>query len=211
MEMSIGGLNLHNVELHHVAGAVSQHIKNGNVQIAFSGRSNVGKSSLVNNLMGRKKLARVSSEPGKTITVNYYLVDKKLYLVDLPGYGFARRPKQDQERWSRMTQSYFDDNEALTLVLQLVDIKVGLTEDDMMMLDFMDHYEIPYIIVATKCDKLNKTQLTAAVNDLLNSGALRAGTEIILYSSTKGIGRGELWKRIAGAYQNKLKNSGSDE
>lgn len=209
--MSIGGLNLHNVELQHVAGAVTQHIKAGQPQVAFSGRSNVGKSSLVNNLMGRKKLARVSSEPGKTITVNYYLVDKKLYLVDLPGYGFARRPKQDKDRWSRMTESYFENNEALSLVLQLVDIKVGLTEDDVMMLDFMDHYEIPYVIVATKCDKLNKTQLTAAVNDLLGSGLLRPGTEIILYSSTKGIGRTELWSRIAGAYQKSSKNDGSDE
>ena len=98
MNMNHGGLNLHNVTLAATAGSAAQHIKYGPPQVAFSGRSNVGKSSLVNCLLGRKKLARVSGEPGKTITVNYYLVDKSLYLVDLPGYGFARRPKQDQAR-----------------------------------------------------------------------------------------------------------------
>ena len=196
MEMSFGGLNLHKTNLKMTAGLPWQLIKGGISQVAFVGRSNVGKSSLINSLLGRKKLARVSSEPGKTITVNYYEIDKKLCLVDLPGYGFARRPKGDINKWSALTENYFVDNEALTFVLQLIDIRVGITEDDKMMLGYLDHYDVPYMVVATKCDKLNKTQLNEACAKLLSSGVLRSNTEVILYSSLKGTGRETLWQRI---------------
>ncbi len=196
MEMSFGGLNLHKTDLKITAGLPWQLIKAGAPQVAFVGRSNVGKSSLINSLLGRKKLARVSSEPGKTITVNYYEVDGKLCLVDLPGYGFARRAKSDISKWSSLTEQYFVDNLALTYVLQLIDIRVGITEDDRMMLGYLDHFNVPYIVVATKCDKLNKTQLNEACAKLLSSGVLRSNTEIILYSSLKGIGRETLWNKI---------------
>lgn len=196
MEMSYGGINLHKTDLKMTAGLPWQLIKAGVPQIAFVGRSNVGKSSLINSLLGRKKLARVSSEPGKTITVNYYEVDKKLCLVDLPGYGFARRAKSDICKWSSLTENYFVDNSALTYVLQLIDIRVGLTEDDKMMLGYLDHFNVPYLVVATKCDKLNKTQLNEACAKLLSSGVLRPNTEVILYSSLKGIGRDTLWAKI---------------
>lgn len=194
--MELCDVNIHNVELAHVAGAASQHLKGGKPQFAFSGRSNVGKSSLVNSLMCRKKLARVSGEPGKTITVNYYFVDKKFYLVDLPGYGFARRPKQDKERWSAMTQAYFEGNTALRTVIQLIDCKVGITQDDSDMLEWMNYEDIPYIIVCTKCDKLNKTQLAESADKIIRSKLIRAGTDIILYSSAKGMGREALLHRI---------------
>jgi GTP-binding protein len=193
MKMDMGGLNLHNVELRISAGMPSQLIKSGLAQVALSGRSNVGKSSLVNSLLGRKKLARVSSEPGKTITVNYYEVDRKMLLVDLPGYGFANRSKEDTKKWSTLTQNYFEENDALKLVLQLVDIKVGFTKDDLTMLEYMNYYNVPYIVVATKCDKVNKTQLTENAQKIAADSNLRAGTEIILYSSEKNIGRDELW------------------
>lgn len=196
MEMSFGGVNLHNATLKLTAGLPSQLVKSGLPQIALSGRSNVGKSSLVNSLLGRKKLARVSSEPGKTITVNCYDVDGKLWLVDLPGYGFARRPKNEIQKWSSLTEGYFQDNGALKLVLQLVDCKVGLTADDLSMLRYMDHFQVPYMIVATKCDKLNKTELQKAVDKILRNSAIRPGTEIILYSSAKDLGREQLWLRI---------------
>ncbi len=196
MEMSFGGINLHKTDLKMTAGLPWQLIKGGVPQIAFVGRSNVGKSSLINSLLGRKKLARVSSEPGKTITVNYYEVDKKICLVDLPGYGFARRAKNDINKWSALTEHYFVDNSALTYVLQLIDIRVGITEDDKMMLGYLDHYNVPYMVVATKCDKLNKTQLNEACSKLLSSGVLRSNTEIILYSSLKGTGRDTLWQQI---------------
>lgn len=196
MEMSFGGVNLHNASLRLTAGLPSQLVKEGVPQIAFSGRSNVGKSSLVNSLLGRKKLARVSSEPGKTITVNCYDVDGKLWLVDLPGYGFARRPKNEIQKWSSLTEGYFHDNNALRMVLQLVDCKVGLTADDLSMLRYMDHFDVPYMLVATKCDKLNKTELQKSVGKILQNPALRPGTEIILYSSAKDLGREQLWLRI---------------
>lgn len=196
MEMTFGGINLHKTDLKITAGLPKQLIKEGIPQIAMVGRSNVGKSSLVNSLLGRKKLARVSSEPGKTITVNYYEVDNKLFLVDLPGYGFARRAKNDISKWSSLTENYFVDNNALTYVLQLIDIRVGITEDDKMMLNYLDHYDVPYMVVATKCDKLNKTKLNEACTKLLTSGYLRSNTEIILYSSLKGTGREVLWQKI---------------
>ena len=194
MNMNHGGLNLHNVTLAATAGSAAQHIKYGPPQVAFSGRSNVGKSSLVNCLLGRKKLARVSGEPGKTITVNYYLVDKSLYLVDLPGYGFARRPKQDQARWSAVTQAYFAANSSLRLVLQLIDARKGASDDDRMMLDYMNANGIPYVIVATKCDKLTRAQLDQTAKKLLDEPLLRPGTGIIFFSSLKGSGRDELWQ-----------------
>jgi len=196
MEMTFGGLNLHKTDLKITAGLPWQLIKGGTPQVAFVGRSNVGKSSLINSLLGRKKLARVSSEPGKTITVNYYDVDSKLCLVDLPGYGFARRAKSDISKWSSLTDHYFVDNSALAFVLQLIDIRVGITEDDKMMLGYLEHYNVPYMVVATKCDKLNKTKLNEACAKLLSSGVLRSNTEIILYSSLKGTGRETLWQRI---------------
>lgn len=196
MEMSYGGVNLHKTDLKMTAGLPWQLIKGGVPQIAFVGRSNVGKSSLINSLLGRKKLARVSSEPGKTITVNYYEVDSKLCFVDLPGYGFARRAKNDISKWSALTEHYFVDNQSLQYVLQLIDIRVGITEDDKMMLGYLDHYELPYMIVATKCDKLNKTQLNEACSKLLSSGVLRPNTEVLLYSSLKGTGRDMLWSKI---------------
>ena len=196
MEMKFGDLNLHNTELVLTAGLDRQLVKEGLPQVAFSGRSNVGKSSLINSLLGRKKLARVSSEPGKTITVNYYCIDKKLNLVDLPGYGFARRSKTDIAKWSKLTAGYFEENPSLKLVLQLVDSRAGITADDRQMLVWLYHYELPYMLVITKCDKLNKTELTKQVNKIINDPSVRAGTECVLYSSLKGLGREALINSI---------------
>ncbi len=189
-------LNLHNAELAHVAGHASQHLKGGMPQAAFSGRSNVGKSSIINSVLGRKKLARVSGEPGKTITVNYYLIDKKMYLVDLPGYGFARRPKEDKARWSAVTQSYFESNDSLRAVIQLIDCKVGITQDDADMLEWLNYTGLPYIVVCTKCDKLNKTELAECADKIIRSRLIRPGTDVILYSSKNGMGREALVERI---------------
>lgn len=194
--MKIGELNLHRAELLLTAGLPSQLVKDGLPQIACAGRSNVGKSSLINSLLGRKKLARVSSAPGKTITVNCYDVDQKLWLVDLPGYGFARRPREEIKKWSSLTEGYFQDNLALKLVLQLVDCKVGITEDDEAMLRYMEYFQVPYLLVATKCDRLNQTDLKTAAERLVNHPALRQGTELMLYSSEKNLGREALWARI---------------
>ena len=195
-------LNLNNTSLRISAGLIRQFPTDAMVQIAFSGRSNVGKSSLINSLLGRKSLARVSSAPGKTITINFYDVDKKLFLVDLPGYGFAKRRPEDKAQWSALTDGYFTNNpnlDLLKLVIQLIDSRVGPTADDEMMLRFLSESGIPFIVVATKCDKLNATERRAATEKLHGHPDIPTDTPILFYSSLKGEGRADLWKLIANA------------
>ncbi len=194
-------LNLNNIALRISAGFIRQFPADPMPQIAFSGRSNVGKSSLINTLLGRKSLARVSSSPGKTITINFYDVDKKLFLVDLPGYGFARRPHCDKQKWSALTDGYFTKNpniDLLRLVVQLIDCRVGITQDDAMMLDYLRHSNLPYVIVITKTDKLNKSERTAAL-PAIEGHKLAAGVRTIPFSSHNGEGRDELWRAILDA------------
>ncbi len=192
-------INTNNVTLKMSAGDPRQFPKNPVPQIAFSGRSNVGKSSLINTLLNRKSLARVSSAPGKTITVNFYDVDSKLFLVDLPGYGYAKRTKADQIKWSNLVDGYFTKNDnidLLRLVLQLVDSRIGLTKDDCDMISFMNEAEIPYVVVATKTDKLNKTEREKSVKSLVTNPVLRPGTQIILFSSETKEGKNDVWDAI---------------
>ncbi len=193
-------LNLNNVNLRISAGLPKQFPTDPMVQIAFSGRSNVGKSSLINSLLGRKSLARVSSAPGKTITINFYDVDKKLFLVDLPGYGFAKRRPEDKEQWSSLTDGYFTKNpriDLLKLVIQLIDSRVGPTADDEMMLQFLREAEIPFVVVATKSDKLNATERKKSSELLHSHPDIPADTPILFYSALKGEGKTELWRAIA--------------
>lgn len=194
-------INTNNVSLKISAGEPRQFPRNPLPQIAFSGRSNVGKSSLINTLLNRKSMARVSSAPGKTITVNFYDVDSKLYLVDLPGYGYAKRTKTDQLKWSTLVDGYFTSNQnidLLKLVVQLVDSRIGLTNDDVDMVSFMNEMDIPYIIVATKTDKLNKTEREKSVTSLITNPILRQGTQIIMFSSETREGKNDVWDAIIG-------------
>lgn len=191
-------LNVQNTALKISAGLPSQFPADPKAQVAFSGRSNVGKSSLINTLLGRKSLARVSSSPGKTITINFYDVDKKLYLVDLPGYGFAKRNPEDKRKWSALTDGYFTSNkniDRLSLVLQLIDSRVGPTKDDEMMLEFLRAAELPYVVVATKIDKLNATERKKNLQ-AISSHPLVAPEKVIAFSSLKGEGKEDLWKTI---------------
>ena len=167
-------------------------------QIALSGRSNVGKSSLINTLLGRKSLARVSSAPGKTIAINFYDVDKKLFLVDLPGYGYAKRRASDKAVWSSLTDRFFTANkniDRLSLVVQLIDSRARITNDDAMMLDFLEQSGIPYVVVVTKVDKLNKTERAEALAEIATSPFME-GVDIIPFSSHTGEGKLDLWKYI---------------
>ncbi|MBE6547663.1 MAG: YihA family ribosome biogenesis GTP-binding protein [Ruminococcaceae bacterium] len=194
------GLNIQNTNLKMTAGFASQFPADPIPQIALSGRSNVGKSSLINTLLGRKSLARVSATPGKTITVNFYEVDKKLFLVDLPGYGFAARNPADRDKWSALTDGYFTKNKNADLirgVVQLVDSRVGITNDDAMMLNWMNASGIPYILVITKIDKLNKTERANNLAVISGDELIREGTPIIPFSSLKGEGKAELWTAIS--------------
>ena len=193
-------LNLNNVNLRISAGLPRQFPTDPMVQVAFSGRSNVGKSSLINSLLGRKSLARVSSAPGKTITINFYDVDKKLFLVDLPGYGFAKRRPEDKAQWSALTDGYFTKNpriDLLKLVIQLIDSRVGPTADDEMMLQFLREAGIPFLVVATKADKLNATERKKSTELLHSHPDIPADTPILFYSALKGEGKNELWREIA--------------
>ncbi len=169
-------------------------------EIALSGRSNVGKSSLINTLLSRKSLARVSSSPGKTVTINYYNVDSKFYLVDLPGYGYAKRSAESKRSWSSLTEDFFVKNpshDALKLVIQLIDIRTGPTEDDIMMINMMIERDINFIVVATKTDKLSKTALATRIAELSEEYFAEAGIEIIPFSSVTRDGKDELLKRIS--------------
>ena len=191
-------LNIQNTSLKISAGLASQFPGDPLPQIAFSGRSNVGKSSLINTLLGRKSLARVSSSPGKTITINFYDVDKKLYLVDLPGYGFAKRSPEDKRKWSALTDGYFTGNkniDRLSLVLQLVDSRMGPTKDDEMMLEFLTASEIPFVVIATKADKLNATERKKSTQ-LITEHPLIKGNKVIFFSALKGEGKDEVWKTV---------------
>ena len=194
-------INYNNVSLRISAGFPSQFPRDAMPQIAFSGRSNVGKSSLVNCLLNRKSLARVSGQPGKTITVNFYDIDKKLFFVDLPGYGFAKRSAEDQRRWSGLVETYLTKSEELRLVIQLIDMRHGPTEDDNLMLSFLNEMEIPYIVVATKADKLNKTEFNAMSGALGTHPLIAEGTPIIPFSAIKPVAAEDIRKAILAAIQ----------
>lgn len=194
-------INYNNVSLRISAGFPSQFPKDSMPQIAFSGRSNVGKSSLVNCLLNRKSLARVSGQPGKTITVNFYDIDKKLFFVDLPGYGFAKRSAEDQKRWSGLVETYLTKCEELRLVIQLIDMRHGPTEDDNLMLSFLNEMGIPYIVVATKADKLNKTEFNAMSGALGTHPLIADGTPIIPFSAIKPTAAEDVRKAILAAIE----------
>ncbi len=192
-------INLQNVSLRMTAGELRQFPADPIPQIALSGRSNVGKSSLINSLLGRKSLARVSSAPGKTITVNFYEIDKRIFLVDLPGYGFAKRPKEDQIKWQLLTDGFFTKNpniDRLVAVAQLVDSRIGLTDDDAAMVNYLREVGIPYFVIATKVDKLNATERKNNLAAIAADPALEPGTVVIPFSSLKNEGREEVLRQI---------------
>ena len=189
-------------DLRITAGLPSQFPRDPLPQIAFSGRSNVGKSSLINALLGRNALARVSSSPGKTITVNFYEIDRKLFFVDLPGYGYANRSKESQRVWQNLTDGYFTRNpnrDLLKLVLQLVDSRIGATKDDLTMIDWLTKTGVPYLLVATKSDKLNKTERAAAEKNLSELAAKSGAPAPVFFSSKTKEGKDELLSGIASA------------
>lgn len=166
-------------------------------EIALAGKSNVGKSSLINSLTRNGKLARTSSEPGKTRLVNFYQLNEDMFLVDLPGYGFAKAPKAERDRWAAMIEGYLERSENLRHVLQLVDIRHTPTQEDQMMTDYLRHYDIPFTVVATKADKLSKAQRGRSIPVICRTLVVQPW-EIITYSSEDGTGRDALLELIDG-------------
>ncbi len=134
--------------------------------VAFAGRSNVGKSSVINRLLRRKGIAKISSKPGKTICINYYIVNNKYYFVDLPGYGYSKVPKKMQKNWKYLIESFIKNNEQLKCVVIIIDIRIGIDAKDEMLIDWLSLVKIPYIVVATKCDKISNININKNIETI---------------------------------------------
>lgn len=167
----------------------------GMPEIAMAGKSNVGKSSLINSLTRHSKLARTSSEPGKTRLINYYAINDAFLLVDLPGYGFARAPKGEQQKWAQMIEEFLTASPNLKHVFQLVDIRHEPTKEDVMMIEYLRHYDIPFSVIATKADKLSKAQRGRSIPLICRTLAVQPW-EILMYSSEDLTGREALLEKI---------------
>ena len=190
-------LNLHNAEFLRSAVKESDFPSNRLPQVVFAGKSNVGKSSVINKLLGRKNFARVSAQPGKTVHINYFVIDRKMYLVDLPGYGYARVSKAEQQRWGALMETYFALG-LLTVGIQMVDIRHKPTRDDVTMADWFRASDKPWIVVANKLDKIKKSQLEGNLAEIRQTLLLPAEVPVIPFSAEKGIGRDEVLAHIYG-------------
>lgn len=185
-------MNYNKVQFEAAFGTLKQIPESDLPEIVFAGRSNVGKSSMLNRLFNRKNLARVSSMPGKTITINFFKVED-VRIVDLPGYGYAKVAKGEKRRWAEMMEGYFQSPRNIKLVVQLVDMRHKPSEDDYIMMRFLKDAQLPFIVAATKSDKLNKTQYNERKNALREELAeFGDNLTIIPFSSEKGEGTDEL-------------------
>ena len=190
-------MNYNKVEFEAAFGTLKQFPQSDLPEIVFAGRSNVGKSSMLNRIFNRKNLARVSSMPGKTITINFFKVENDVRIVDLPGYGYAKVAKGEKRRWAEMMEGYFQSPRNIKLVVQLVDMRHKPSEDDYIMMRFLQDAGLPFIVAATKSDKLNKTQYNERKNALREELAEFGDNITILpFSSEKGEGAEELKKII---------------
>lgn len=189
-------MNLHNAEFIRSAASLDACPKDHLPQIAFAGRSNVGKSSVINKLLLRKNFARVGEAPGKTTHINYFLIDKAMYLVDLPGYGYAKVPKTEKERWAKLIEAYFADPELITLGVLIVDSRHKPTANDVTMAQYFQQTGKPYVVVANKLDKLKKSEIEPNLKTIREVLALEEETPMIPFSAEKGQGRDELLKLI---------------
>lgn len=185
-----------NVELETVCGITSKLPENTLVEIAFAGRSNVGKSSLINTLLNRKSLARTSSQPGKTQTINFYRLDDLLYFVDLPGYGYAKVSKDVVAKWGKMIDGYLEGSKVLRLVFLLVDIRHKPNQNDKQMYDWCIHYGFNPIIIATKEDKVKRSQKQKLIKEIKQELQVVEGTPVIPFSSLTKSGKEEIWEYI---------------
>ncbi len=180
-------MNFNNAKFETSYGVSAQLPPAENIEIAFAGRSNVGKSSLLNRLFNRKSLARVSSVPGKTVTINFYDCDG-IKMVDLPGYGYAKVSHDEKRRWSELMESYFKSGRKIKLVVQLTDMRHGVTQQDIDMMRFLKSNEYPFIVVMTKCDKLNKTEYARRMQEIKQELSEFGDVLTVPFSATKGDG-----------------------
>lgn len=188
-------MNYNNVKFVTSYGVSAQLPESDSVEIAFAGKSNVGKSSLINKVFNRKNLARVSSVPGKTITINFFDCDG-VKIVDLPGYGYAKVSHDEKIRWAELMEGYFQSGRNIHLVLQLVDMRHKVTEQDIEMMNFMKFNKIPFVVVMTKCDKLNKSETAKRLEEIKTELADFDGVKAIPFSAIKGTGTEEIRREI---------------
>ena len=181
------------VNLETVCGITSVLPKNQKPEVAFAGKSNVGKSSLINSLVNRKALARTSSQPGKTQTINFYSVNSALYLVDLPGYGYAKVPQSEKEKWGKLIERYLHGSDQLRAVFLLIDIRHEPGANDKIMYDWICHNGYEPIIIATKLDKIKRSQIQKQIKLVREGLKVRPGTQIIPFSSETKQGVTEVW------------------
>ena len=197
-------LNLQRAEFVRSAAKAADFPRDGLPQVVFAGRSNVGKSSVINKILLRKNLARVGAAPGKTTHINYFLIDEKLYLVDLPGYGYAKVSQAEKERWGRLIESWFADNALMTLGIMVVDARHKPTADDCTMGEWFKQSGKPFLVVANKLDKLRKSEIEPNLARIRETLGLPDEVKVIAFSAEKGEGRQELLGEI-------LKSMGESE
>ena len=183
-------------ELETVCGIGSRIPESSSPEVAFAGKSNVGKSSLINGLLNRKSLARTSSQPGKTQTINYYNVNDMLYLVDLPGYGYAKVSEEVREKWGRMIERYLHGSRQLKAVFLLVDIRHAPSENDRTMYQWILYQGYEPVIIATKLDKIKRSQVSRQLKILKEGLEVKPGTKMIPFSAETRQGRDEIWELI---------------
>jgi len=189
-------VNLQRAEFVLSAASPRDFVQDGLPQVAFAGRSNVGKSSVINRLLNRKNFARVGAAPGKTVHVNYFNIDRAFYLVDLPGYGYARVSKAERDRWGRLMEDYFARLDLLTLGVMIVDARHRPTADDGTMFRWFRDTGCPLVIVANKLDKLKKSEIEPSLQLIQDTLELGEGDLLIPFSAEKGTGREELLRAI---------------
>lgn len=189
-------LNLNRIEFIRSAASPEQFIADGRPCAVFAGKSNVGKSSVINRLMNRKSLARVSAVPGKTVHVNYFLVDGSLYLVDLPGYGYARVDRAEKERWGRLMEAFFARPELMTFGVMLVDARHRPTADDVTMAEWFKSSGKPFLVAANKADKLKKSEIEGNLAVIRETLSLPEDIGLVLFSAETGLGRQEVLSAI---------------
>ena len=191
-------MNLQKTEFVTSAAAPTAFPRDGLPQIAFAGRSNVGKSSVINRLLQRKNFARVGASPGKTVHINYFLVDGQLYFVDLPGYGYAKVSQAERQRWGTLIEAYFASG-LLTLGIMIVDARHAPTANDKIMANWFQQSGCPYVVVANKLDKLKKSEIAGNLETIQTELNLETKTPIVPFSAEKGTGREELMEKILAA------------
>lgn len=189
-------LNIQRAEFVRSAAGAKDFPRDPLPQVAFAGRSNVGKSSVINRLLNRKNFARVGSAPGKTTHINYFRIDDKLYLVDLPGYGYAKVSQQEKERWAGLIQSWFDDRTLMTFGVLIVDARHKPTANDVTMAEYFKAAEKPWVVVANKLDKLKKSEVEPNLALIRETLELSEDVKAIPFSAEKGNGREELLRCI---------------